>query len=296
MTNKFKYWLYRRQWDIAPYILPAFPVHLDIELTSRCNLSCSICPHSIIPKTFPIGDMPFEMAIDVLKQGAGKAKSVKFNWRGEPFLYKDLPGVINYAKQSGYVDIMLNTNGMVIWDKIKNAITAGLTSLIFSIDAPNKQEYEAMRPGSKFEKVMINLQLACDCKRDYPNLRMGVQARVKVATPAIIQRFQAILPQGCDLKIAPATWRTDAIKKPEGLKRKNCLMPWRRLLIDWQGNVYPCCCQWNAKYPSYGNINNKTLKEIWGGNKLNNLRKRLKEGKFENECTKCFSRESYRWA
>jgi radical SAM protein with 4Fe4S-binding SPASM domain len=248
--------------------------------------------------------MPFEMAIDVIKQGERKAKSVKLNWRGESLLYKDLPGVINYAKQSGYVDIMLNTNGNVAWERIKNAITAGLTSLTFSIDATNKQEYEAIRVGGNFDLVMANLRKACDLTRDFPNLRVGVQARVKRASLPIISRFQAILPARCELKIAPATWRTKAIKKPEGLKRKNCLMPWRRLLIDWQGNVYPCCSQWNGDF-SIGNIKKQSLSDIWNdkykgiidGNliTLNGYRCGLKSGIIFNyePCKSCFSRESY---
>ncbi len=39
---------YRRQWEERPLRRDPgpFPLHLDIDPTNRCNLSCSMCPRS----------------------------------------------------------------------------------------------------------------------------------------------------------------------------------------------------------------------------------------------------------
>jgi radical SAM protein with 4Fe4S-binding SPASM domain len=251
-----------------------------------------MCPHGEQKVAFPIGDMPFSMATDILLQSRNKAHSVKLNWRGEPFLYPHLPEIISTAKLYNYTDIMLNTNGNVSFEKILEACKAGLTYLAFSIDGTTLEEYQSIRRNGDFLWVMNNLQQTCARKKDFPKLRVILQARVKNPTQGIFERFQALLPPGCELKIAPMTWRTGFIDKPEGLKRKDCIMPKRRLLIDWKGNVYSCCADWFGKSP-LGNIKKNTLEELWLGADV--WREELRSGEAFNKepCKSCFSRESY---
>ena len=65
-----------------------------LELTSRCNLRCGMCPMDAL--TRPFEDAPWDMVEDVARQ----MKSLNLKMRylhemGEPFLYKRLPEAID---------------------------------------------------------------------------------------------------------------------------------------------------------------------------------------------------------
>ena len=69
-----------------------------LELTSRCNLRCGMCPMDVL--TRPFEDAPFGMVEDVARQ----MKDLKLPMRylhemGEPFLYKRLPEMVSALRE-----------------------------------------------------------------------------------------------------------------------------------------------------------------------------------------------------
>ncbi|MDO4189584.1 MAG: SPASM domain-containing protein, partial [Lachnospiraceae bacterium] len=69
---------------------------------------------------------------------------------------------------------------------------------------------------------------------------------------------------------------------------KKCDQPFNRLMVDCNGNVFPCCVEW-GKNIRLGNIKDATLGEMWNGEKINILRKQIKEGKLCNVCKSCLN-------
>lgn len=66
-----------------------------------------------------------------------------------------------------------------------------------------------------------------------------------------------------------------------------CLAPWQQLFIDWEGNVYPhCLCLQEGPNESknVGNVLEKSLTEIWNGEKIQLLRKRFLDNNFLHLC------------
>ena len=60
-----------------------------LELTSRCNLRCGMCPMDVL--TRPFEDAPFDMVEDVARQMRELGLPMKYlHEMGEPFLYKRL--------------------------------------------------------------------------------------------------------------------------------------------------------------------------------------------------------------
>jgi radical SAM protein with 4Fe4S-binding SPASM domain len=49
-------------------------------------------------------------------------------------------------------------------------------------------------------------------------------------------------------------------------------------MINWNGDVVPCCRDTNG-HNVFGNIFEKTLKEIWNGNEARSFRKKIIESK-----------------
>lgn len=64
------------------------------------------------------------------------------------------------------------------------------------------------------------------------------------------------------------------------LSVKDCKNPWNNLQILVNGEVRVCC--WMAK--SLGNLNEKTLAEIWGSEKLKELRDHISRNEVHPYC------------
>ena len=89
--------------------------------------------------------------------------SIKFNWRGEPLLHSRIPDFIRLAKESGILEVIINTNATNLTMKMsEKLIDAGLDLMIYSFDGGTKETYESMRPGrfkkNSFESVYQNIK------------------------------------------------------------------------------------------------------------------------------------------
>ena len=95
--------------------------------------------------------------------------SIKLNWRGEPLLNPHLSEIISYAKSSGIVDVIINTNATHLTEKKSiELIQSGLDYIIFSFDGGTKETYESNRVSrfkpNTFESVVANIRRFCDLK------------------------------------------------------------------------------------------------------------------------------------
>jgi radical SAM protein with 4Fe4S-binding SPASM domain len=63
-----------------------------------------------------------------------------------------------------------------------------------------------------------------------------------------------------------------------------CTDPWRKIFIDWQGLVFPCCV-W--KEEPLGDLRRNTFMEIWESPRYRQLREGLTSGKLGKSCAEC---------
>jgi radical SAM protein with 4Fe4S-binding SPASM domain len=63
-----------------------------------------------------------------------------------------------------------------------------------------------------------------------------------------------------------------------------CTDPWRKLYIDWQGQVFPCCV-W--KEEPLGDLKKSSFLEIWESVRYRELRNGLTTGKLGKSCAEC---------
>ena len=151
-TNDPKYSEYRRQWLENPknLIVSDFPINLDIEVTTRCNLRCTFCDKLPLLTKNQIGDMDFELYKKILDEGAENGLcAVKLSYRGEPLLHKQIAEMISYAKKKGMLDIYFNTNGMLLTKEMSlNLMDAGLDRISVSIEGTDPVKFEQERRGA----------------------------------------------------------------------------------------------------------------------------------------------------
>lgn len=278
---------YRQAWaDACKGITPDYPLNLDLEIARSCALKCPFCPREYLAKDEKYGLMKPELAKKAIDQGAGKVPAIKFNWLGESLLHPALADIVFYAKSKGYIDLLLNTSGFNLNEKLaKNLIEAGLTQIIFSIDSIDKDRYERARVGAKFETTLNNVKKLVELRGDrkFPYIRAQKVNLNPSENEAYIAFWKEIGVDAIGINSLkdknPATPRT----APE-----HCPMPFQRLFVDFKGRYHGCCAD-NFNEYLLGNIKYTTICEAWHDIKQEKLRKASLENRLNefSQCRKC---------
>lgn len=274
---------YRRLWDENPKHLEHgdFPLHLDIEVTSACNLKCPFCATTY--SQFKDGFMKWETVKKILDEsGDNGLYACKFNFRGEPLLHQDLGRFISYAKKKGIIDVFFNTNAVLLTEeKARMLIDSGLDRITISFEGFEKTLYERNRVGAKFEEVVANVE----------RLR-NIREKLGVSRPKI--RVQTVLVPELEGRMNEfvAFWegRVDQVsyndmepsvdtvnKKIKNIKSSwICPFTYQRMTVMWDGTLTACKNDYYGKL-ALGNIDSISIKKSWTDS-LNTLRKIHKEG------------------
>lgn len=301
-----RYRIYRLKWKYYPKInlVSSFPFHVDIETTDACNLHCIMCVHGTEGVKNP-GMINFDFAMSLIDQIAYfGAYSVKFNWRGEPALYKWLVDLVRYAKYKGILEVQFNTNGIPYDDKkIQDLISAGLDRVIFSMDGATKDTYEKIRVGASYERLIHNVKsfnlFRKELNKAKPLIRIQM-VKMKENKDEVKDFIKMWKPFVDDIQVNNVTNRGQGNILSAGDKiavgRKMCPQPWQRMVIAHDGKVLPCCADWRMRWV-IGDATREDLRSIWLGNKMNEIRKLIRENKLDKfePCKSCFAAISYNW-
>ena len=91
----------------------------------------------------------FRQIIDEISTNGTKALTMAA--RGEP-LYKELPKFIEYASGK-FFEFKINTNAMLLDEKMSRVILESVSELVFSIDAHTADVYERIRLQENSQKL-----------------------------------------------------------------------------------------------------------------------------------------------
>lgn len=258
------YLAYRERWTGNPKrdVVDRFPIHLDLETTSACNLRCPMC-FQARPETRPhygfMARSTFERLID---EGTQKGLcSIKLQYRGEPLLSEDLEDLIAYAKQKGVIEVMFNTNATLLDpERARRLIESGVDKIICSVDGHTPEVYNPIRvfpnrPG-EFETVLDNIRglrrLREELGSETPLIR--VQMVDMPENHAYVREYTAFWMQhGADAVaiedkldyfgefVALSKSRAEADARKKVYPQFRCEQPWQRLFVLHSGKVTLCC-------------------------------------------------------
>ena len=239
---------YRKAWtDRVKNLDPGdFPLNLNTEITTRCNLACSFCTHLSLDIT-QIGDIPFEDYVRAVNEGEKHGlPTVNINGLGEPLLRKDIIEFIRYAKEHGVVDVMFHTNGTIMTTKLaEDLIDAGLDRIVFSVDSPDKETYESMRilnssyvkslkkqdvtsKGVCWEKTVNNV-LRFVKVRNRRGLNSPIVRATMVATDKTVHQVPDLLklwkPHVDHITVQDLTWRTKLLENGYWENKETSALP-----------------------------------------------------------------------
>lgn len=303
------YFAYRDLWrkTSSVKIELDFPLQLDFELNTGCNLNCPMCPGGLKRPEQKNQLMDFQMYKDIINEGmAWGLKAVNFNFINEPLLRKDIEVFVDYARRKGVLDVMFNTNGTLLSAEVsRQLISAGLTKLSVSLDAFTKESYQKIRPGADFDKVKQNILTF-----------LKVRSELKVRLPLLKLTFLVTALNYQELDDFLRFWedkadlvslqnmedgfegeRSKKLQESFGIKDNSacvdlnykCAQPFQRMTIRHDGTVLACCSLGESKSLKIGDAKEQGLYRIYHGALAKDIRARIKCGDIRTipPCLKC---------
>ena len=252
-----------------------FTNELAIELTNFCNLDCIICPHGRMKRAQ--GFMDWELALRILSQTRGVVSLVDLDVFGESLMHPKVFDIIEKCRSMG-IKTLLNTNMSCVDNGLaRDLAKRGPDMLVISIDGAIRETYEKVRKGAAFDAVIKNVRYFLSLNPssqtvvqmvvnalNYREARMFVKMWKSKADWVRLHPYEVLDPQRDGLALGEKATR----------HARQCILPWRKMVILWDGTVTPCCADFDAIQP-LGNAWDQSLWEIWNGAPMREFRRRL---------------------
>ena len=237
-----------------------------IEIVHGCNLRCIGCPISKLHDKINYITIPDLKAI-IKNTDVRYVELLRLFNFGEPMLHPDLPDIVATIKKTHFKKkiVEISTNGQVHrFDVLKEVLKQRVVNQIaISCDGDcTKEEYERMRPPGKWEKL---LEFSSELKRLRNKYSPKTHLVARVIFTGNKKKWKSMLA-GYEVKFRNMFKLVDSVafetpnKIPGGLcvfvDRKRS----KRLFVDYDGTVVPCCRHPRAFVE--GNIIGNTYSEI----------------------------------
>ena len=284
--NFINYFFNRIDWYIAPKnrIVSPFPLHVDIESASTCNMSCPMCYRDMMKETGQMDFDLFKKAVDECAEN--NVYSIRLSWRGETLTHPRIKEMIAYATQN-IRNVSFLTNAFYLNEDMINCFIENRVSYVaVSFDGID-DVYEYIRHPAKFSENYERLDALSD-KKAQAGSKLP-QVRLCTIWPAIKKDpdayYQTMKPVSDYIVCNPYINFKGPMKiKPDFI----CQYPWERIVIGFDGKTQ-CCTGWNADDIILGNVSETSIYEMWHSDLMNDIRKVHATGQRMrlNSCANC---------
>lgn len=291
-----RYLDYRKQFQMANALSyePKFPLYLMLEQTYRCNLRCGSCIHGHprLRNRYNLGIqcMPWNLFERIILEAERHGcPSLAMHANDEPLLVRDLGKRVAFARKHGFMDILITTNGLLLSDdRIKEIIDAGVTRILFSVDACTQKTYRKARGGD----LRTVMRAIAGVKKYRQKLRTRLPILRASFVPTILNRhelepfknrFSGIVDY-IDVQPLAVFREANAGLIPADARRVTpfrCGQPWSTLVVRGNGDVLPCCSFYGTRIV-LGNLYRNTLHGIFNSAFLKRMRSDFKIGRYRH--------------
>jgi len=247
--------------------------------------------------------MDMDVFTRVMDEVAGYAEPVRsreielFHF-GESLFHPGLPRMIAMATERR-LNTVLSVNGPQLTAPRAAAILDAVpTKVIISLDGGGQESYAAARgQGADYGVAHHNIRHFIDERNRRRSatrivLRMILMKQNEALAPAFEEEWKR---RGVDIELReffPWGQREfaalgDYRRYPAGMP---CPFPWQYLVVQWNGDVVPCCRDCNGVHVM-GNVADMTLAEIWNGDRFEAFRDRHRTGNYGTGdiCEECMN-------
>ena len=124
---------------------------LDVYLTNACNLRCKFC-FNLDELSAP--QIPFEDVCRILEAAYKSGHRYISITGGEPFIYKRIFEVLDFAHDLGFWIQLLTHGGLLTDEKMARLKRYWRVRLRISLDGAHKETHDALRGNGTFETTM----------------------------------------------------------------------------------------------------------------------------------------------
>ena len=295
----FRYLLNRFKWHYYPrlHYISKFPDHVDIEISTNCNMHCPMCYTTTKEFKNNVGRqfMSFALFKKIIDECVSyNIFSIRLSLRGESFIHPDIVRMIKYAHNKGVKEISSLTNGLALTPELfEQALDAGLTWLTISIDGIGKT-YESIRTPAKFDDIVEKVKKYHAIKKRKKSLKPVI--KVQSIWPAIKDNYKEYYtifsPYVDNVSSNPLIdyLGKDDNSKIEYEKNFDCPVLYQRIAIGADGRVLLCSNDEMGKY-ILGDVNKEDIYNIWHGKRIEYVRELHKKHigyKKIEPCKECY--------
>ena len=187
--------------------------------------------------------------------------------RGEPTMHKKFLEMIEYVgKKNNIFEIKINTNGTFLNENLCHGLFKNnVTQIVVSSDHYIKEDYERLRVGSNFEKVVKNVDMLFNIRKKYfpeslTEIRISGVDNEKNLDRNKFRDFWIQRSDHVSAGFPIERWDTYTNNTHPEIN-DSCEFLWDRMYIWFDGKVNPCDADYKS-YLSFGNISNSSIKEV----------------------------------
>lgn len=270
------------------------PISVFFEFTNYCNLRCPICATGnghLERKSDNMKPELFEKAINQVN----KYSLVASLWAwGESMLHPQLEDMMKIAYESGIkkgMQIVVSTNGQNLPKVADILLKYPPTYVICTVDGLTDNVLGQYRVGAKLDPILDGIKYIKQHRvGKYPILHMRTivmkqnenqlscinqWAKDKGFDNLSLRGLVQIIPNKDFEKLVPQSKEYQSYRYDSGVRVHNkCFWCRDSLMIPavlTDGSLVACCEDFNARL-CYGNLNEKSFKELWFGKKANHIR------------------------
>lgn len=275
-----------------------YPPIVNVEPTNICNLRCPLCVTGSMTMERPYGRMDFDHFKKFVDQVADKIIYITLYHQGEPYLHKQFNDMVAYAKTKG-VYVTTSTNAHFFTPELaEKVVRSRLDSMIVSLDGVTQETYAKYRVLGQVDTVLDGIRNLVAAKKrlkskvpylflqflvmkqnehEIPQVKklakeLGVD-RLLIKTTQVMTLAEAKewLPANDKYRRYELTEDAFKVKQGQGV----CPRVWMTTLIDWDGQVVPCCFDKNGGH-AMGNLGNgQVFDDIWKNDAYSDFRHRM---------------------
>ena len=275
------------------------PSSLIIDTTLLCNNNCSFCWRSNnseylknINKQYLTKTIPFKIYKKIIDD-ACQYDSIRWlslsGPMGEPLMNDNIEQFFSYAYKKNHFDqIVINTNGLAINKKDISVLLNSIHEFSISVDSINPDTYEKIHGHKNLSQVIENIKSCVEYKK-----KNGCIAKIVVRftennlnigqIDEFIEFFKEI---GVDEINYTKEHSFAGVNKElkNQTSMKTCLQPTKVINFNFLGDLTTCCVNWQIN-PTFGNIKNKTIKQLWENKNKINWNEKIRFN--EDPCKNC---------
>ena len=265
-------------------------IKVGLELTSKCNLRCGMCPLPVLRR--PYEDMAWPLVEKAEREIHGLGLKLKWlHEMGEPLLYARIDDAIRLFPEAS-----VSTNGLVLTEAVGAKLLASpLKRLRICVDSIQPDVYPHLRTGGDFELLVDLTRKFLAQAKGHP-IRIEIQKmRSRLTLGETVDDFRRLfeLKKYPNARVIERTCEALDVNEETDLHGKfygcvqGAFFTWVVIFAD--GRVTHCCYDAHGDQVM-GDLRTQSLREIMEGDRLAQMQAAFEQRDFSQlpRCAECF--------